>query len=56
MSLADPTRGIWLLTVARQRQIEMSPVPARRLLTHRFVVWFTASKFFMDSIWYFITF
>jgi len=32
------------------------PVPARRLVTHRFVVWFTASKFFMDSIWYFITF
>jgi ACS family hexuronate transporter-like MFS transporter len=32
------------------------PVPARRLLGHRFVVWFTASKFFMDSIWYFITF
>jgi len=34
----------------------LPPVPARRLLTHRFVVWFTASKFFMDSIWYFITF
>ena len=32
------------------------PVPARRLVTHRFVAWFTASKFFMDSIWYFITF
>jgi ACS family hexuronate transporter-like MFS transporter len=32
------------------------PVPARRLLTHRFVAWFTASKFFMDSVWYFITF
>jgi ACS family hexuronate transporter-like MFS transporter len=32
------------------------PVPARRLVTHRFVVWFTVSKFFMDSIWYFITF
>ena len=31
-------------------------MPARRLVTHRFVVWFTASKFFMDSIWYFITF
>ena len=39
-----------------QQQVEMSPVPARRLLTHRFVVWFTASKFFIDSIWYFITF
>lgn len=39
-----------------EREIELSPVPARRLLTHRFVVWFTASKFFMDSIWYFITF
>jgi MFS transporter, ACS family, hexuronate transporter len=39
-----------------QQQVEMSPVPVRRLLTHRFVVWFTASKFFMDSIWYFITF
>jgi ACS family hexuronate transporter-like MFS transporter len=39
-----------------QQQVESSPVPARRLLTHRFVVWFTASKFFMDSIWYFITF
>ena len=39
-----------------QQQVELSPVPARRLLTHRFVVWFTASKFFMDSIWYFITF
>jgi ACS family hexuronate transporter-like MFS transporter len=25
-------------------------------VTHRFVVWFTASKFFVDSIWYFITF
>jgi ACS family hexuronate transporter-like MFS transporter len=23
---------------------------------HRFVVWFTASKFFIDAIWYFITF
>jgi ACS family hexuronate transporter-like MFS transporter len=32
------------------------PVPVRRLLAHRFVAWFTASKFFMDSIWYFITF
>jgi ACS family hexuronate transporter-like MFS transporter len=32
------------------------PVPIRRLLTHRFVVWFTVSKFFVDSIWYFITF
>ena len=39
-----------------QQQVEMSPVPARRLLTHRFVIWFTASKFFIDSIWYFITF
>jgi ACS family hexuronate transporter-like MFS transporter len=39
-----------------QQQVELSPVPVRRLLTHRFVVWFTASKFFMDSIWYFITF
>ena len=38
------------------QQVEMSPVPARRLLTHRFVIWFTASKFFIDSIWYFITF
>jgi ACS family hexuronate transporter-like MFS transporter len=34
----------------------LPPVPARRLLRHRFVAWFTASKFFMDSIWYFITF
>ena len=32
------------------------PVPARRLVSHRFVAWFTASKFFIDSIWYFITF
>jgi len=32
------------------------PVPVRRLLTHRFVVWFTASKFFVDPIWYFVTF
>jgi ACS family hexuronate transporter-like MFS transporter len=31
-------------------------VPARRLVTHRFVVWFTASKLFMDPVWYFITF
>jgi ACS family hexuronate transporter-like MFS transporter len=37
-------------------ETRIPPVPARRLLTHRFVVWFTASKFFMDSIWYFITF
>jgi ACS family hexuronate transporter-like MFS transporter len=37
-------------------EVPAPPVPARRLLTHRFVVWFTASKFFMDSIWYFITF
>jgi ACS family hexuronate transporter-like MFS transporter len=35
---------------------EAPPVPTRRLVTHRFVVWFTVSKFFMDSIWYFITF
>jgi ACS family hexuronate transporter-like MFS transporter len=35
---------------------EARSVPARRLLTHRFVAWFTVSKFFMDSIWYFITF
>jgi ACS family hexuronate transporter-like MFS transporter len=35
---------------------EAQSVPARRLLTHRFVAWFTVSKFFMDSIWYFITF
>lgn len=35
---------------------EGPPVPARRLVTHRFVAWFTASKFFMDSIWYFVTF
>jgi MFS transporter, ACS family, hexuronate transporter len=34
----------------------LPPVPARRLLRHRFVLWFTASKFFMDAIWYFITF
>jgi ACS family hexuronate transporter-like MFS transporter len=38
------------------REVQAPPVPARRLVTHRFVVWFTASKFFMDSIWYFITF
>ena len=34
----------------------LPPVPARRLVSHRFVRWFTASKFFMDAIWYFITF
>ena len=39
-----------------EERIDTPPVPARRLLTHRFVVWFSASKFFMDSIWYFITF
>ncbi len=39
-----------------ERELEVLPVPVRRLVTHRFVVWFTASKFFMDSIWYFITF
>ncbi len=39
-----------------ERLNEAPPVPARRLLTQRFVVWFTVSKFFMDSIWYFITF
>jgi len=39
-----------------EERVETPPIPARRLLTHRFVVWFTASKFFMDSIWYFITF
>jgi ACS family hexuronate transporter-like MFS transporter len=51
--------AFWLVyrtPASPQQQVEMSPVPARRLLTHRFVVWFTASKFFMDSIWYFITF
>lgn len=55
---------VWLIafllvyrTPAQARpEVEAPPVPARRLLTHRFVVWFTASKFFMDSIWYFITF
>jgi ACS family hexuronate transporter-like MFS transporter len=31
-------------------------VPARRLLRDRFVLWFTASKLFIDPIWYFITF
>ena len=39
-----------------EQRDEAPPVPARRLLTHRFVAWFTVSKFFMDSIWYFITF
>jgi ACS family hexuronate transporter-like MFS transporter len=39
-----------------QQQVDTSPVSARRLLTHRFVVWFTASKFFIDAIWYFVTF
>ena len=39
-----------------QQQVETSPISARRLLTHRFVVWFTASKFFIDAIWYFVTF
>jgi ACS family hexuronate transporter-like MFS transporter len=51
--------AFWLVyrtPASPQQQVDMSPVPARRLLTHRFVVWFTASKFFMDSIWYFITF
>jgi ACS family hexuronate transporter-like MFS transporter len=51
--------AFWLVyrTPAPARpEAQASPVPARRLLTHRFVVWFTASKFFMDSIWYFITF
>jgi len=51
--------AFWLVyhTPAQARsEVQAPPVPARRLLTHRFVVWFTASKFFMDSIWYFITF
>ena len=38
------------------REAEGPPVPARRLLSHRFVLWFTASKFFVDPVWYFITF
>lgn len=49
----------WLLYYTppqAERLNEAPPVPARRLLTQRFVVWFTVSKFFMDSIWYFITF
>jgi ACS family hexuronate transporter-like MFS transporter len=31
-------------------------IPPKRLLKTRFVFWFTISKVFMDSIWYFITF
>ncbi len=51
--------AFWVVyhTPAQARpEVQVPPVPARRLLTHRFVVWFTVSKFFMDSIWYFITF
>jgi ACS family hexuronate transporter-like MFS transporter len=51
--------AFWLVyhTPAQARsELQAPPVPARRLLTHRFVVWFTVSKFFMDSIWYFISF
>lgn len=31
-------------------------IPPRKLMKTRFVTWFTLSKFFMDPIWYFITF
>jgi len=51
--------AFWLLyyTPTPAEALNEAPrVPARRLLAHRFVAWFTVSKFFMDSIWYFITF
>ena len=34
----------------------MAPVPARRLLSTRFVAFFTISKVFMDPVWYFFVF
>jgi len=32
------------------------PVSARKLMTTRFVLWFTVSKVFMDPVWYFFVF
>ena len=49
-------RLVYFTPPAAARELEAPPLPVGRLLTHRFVVWFTASKFFVDPIWYFISF
>lgn len=37
-------------------ETKAKPLPAMKLLKNRFVLRFTLSKFFMDPVWYFITF
>jgi len=37
-------------------EIQMKPLPAIKLLKNRFVITFILSKFFLDPVWYFVTF
>src|ERR1035438_4227025 len=52
--------GGWWFTYRVPKNIEAevrrAPVPAWRLITTRFVAFFTLSKVFMDPVWYFFVF
>jgi ACS family hexuronate transporter-like MFS transporter len=51
--------GFWFTYYTPERSIKESRariIPPVKLIKTRFVSWFTLSKFFMDPIWYFITF
>jgi ACS family hexuronate transporter-like MFS transporter len=49
--------GWWLCARAPERAERVRPrVPAGKLLTTRFVLFFTLSKVFMDPVWYFFVF
>lgn len=37
-------------------EIQLKPLPAIKLLKNRFVITFILSKFFLDPVWYFVTF
>jgi len=37
-------------------EVKMKPLPAGKLLKNRFVITFILSKFFLDPVWYFVTF
>jgi ACS family hexuronate transporter-like MFS transporter len=49
--------GWWLFARTPAREEEVSPrIPAGKLFTTRFVLFFTLSKVFMDPVWYFFVF
>jgi MFS transporter, ACS family, hexuronate transporter len=51
--------GFWFVYFTPKQSVAEAnarPIPAKKLIKNRFVLGFTASKMFMDPVWYFITF